>query len=188
LNDRRQESIQEVTPVGEGDPIDLGGVILRIYEVPGHCQGHIAGLDEKNSAIFVGDAVGYRPADDVFLPGFVPSSWDPNAFLSSLEKLRWLPYEAMCLAHFGCILGAEARSILDEAADVYRRWWRFFEMHAERLDDTDYLLEAMRKEIQPRYPDAHTGVCTIEVLFEPDARWRDSSGEKDNRHRQVGVR
>ncbi len=152
VSNRPQESIQAVTPVGEGDTIDLGGVTLRIYEVPGHCRGHIAVLDEKNSTIFVGDAVGYRPTDDVFLPGFVPSSWDANAFLSSLEKLRRLPYETMCLAHFGCISGAEAHSILDEAVDVYQRWWRFFEVHAERLDDTDYLLEAMRKEIQPGTP------------------------------------
>jgi glyoxylase-like metal-dependent hydrolase (beta-lactamase superfamily II) len=148
----RQESIQEVTPVGEGDTIDLGGVTLRIYEVPGHCQGHVAVLDEKSGTIFVGDAVGYRPADDVFVPGFVPSSWDPDAFVSSLEKLRRLPYEAMCLAHFGRISGAEARSILDEAVDVYQRWWQFFERHAERLEDTDYLLEAMRKEIRPGIP------------------------------------
>lgn len=152
LSDRRQESIQEVTPVGEGDTIDLDGVTLRIYEVPGHSQGHIAVLDERNSTIFVGDAVGYKPTDDIFVPGFMPPSWDPNAFLSSLEKLRRLPYETMCLAHFGCISGAEARSILDEAVDVYQRWWRFFEMHADRLDDTDYLLAAMRTEIQPGIP------------------------------------
>jgi glyoxylase-like metal-dependent hydrolase (beta-lactamase superfamily II) len=46
------EGIQDVTPLREGDTIDLGGITLRIYEVPGHSKDHIAILDEKNRDIF----------------------------------------------------------------------------------------------------------------------------------------
>jgi len=92
------ESIQAVTPVKEGDTIDLGGIALRIYEVPGHCRGHIAILDEKNSNIFVGDALGDKVSDDIFLPPFMPSTWGPDAFLCSVNKLRQVPYETLCLA------------------------------------------------------------------------------------------
>ncbi len=145
------ESIQEVSPLQEGDTLDLGGVTLRIYDVPGHCRGHIAILDEVNHNLFVGDALGYKVSDDIFLPPFM-ANWEPDAFLASVDKLRQVPFETLCLAHFGCIGGVEARSILDEAVETYHTWWRFYERHADRLDDTDYLLKAMRQEINPGVP------------------------------------
>ena len=159
------ESIQDVTPVKEGDTIDLGGIALRIYEVPGHCQGHIAILDEKNRNIFVGDALGNKLSDDIFLPPFMPPTWDPDAFLSSVNKLKQIPYETLCLAHFGCIGGSEARSILDEAVETCNTWWQFYERHAEGLSDTDYLLQAMRKEINPGIPIIRPMSFRLKVLL-----------------------
>jgi glyoxylase-like metal-dependent hydrolase (beta-lactamase superfamily II) len=146
------ESIQDVTPVKEGDTIDLGGLSLRIYEVPGHCQGHIAILDEKNKTIFVGDALGVKPMDQIYLPPFMPPTWDPEAFLSSVNKLKQVPYESICLAHFGCISGSEARGLPDEAIAIYQTWWQFYEKNAGRLSDTDYLLKEMRAEIKLGIP------------------------------------
>ena len=146
------ESIQDVTPVKEEDTVDLGGITLRIYDVPGHCEGHIAILDERNRTVFVGDAIGIKVSDDIFLPPFMPPTWDLDAFQSSVTKLRQIPYEALCLAHFGCIAGSEAQTILDESLETWRTWWLFFERHAARLSDTNYLLQAMRKEISPGIP------------------------------------
>jgi glyoxylase-like metal-dependent hydrolase (beta-lactamase superfamily II) len=146
------ESIQDVAPVREGDTIDLGGITLRVYKVPGHCQGHVAILDEKNRNIFVGDAIGYKTSDTVFLPPFMPPTWDPDAFLSSVNRLKQVAYETLCLAHFGCMYGSEAKSILDEAVEVCGTWWQFYERNADRLSDTDYLIQAMRKEINPGIP------------------------------------
>ena len=145
--------IRDVTPVKEGDAIDLGGITLRIYEVPGHCQGHIALLDEKNRNIFVGDALGNKIGDAFFTPPFMPPTWDPDAFLASVNKLKQIHYETLCLAHFGCISGDEARSILDESVDTYNTWWQLYERHADRLSDIDYLLKVMRKEINPVLPE-----------------------------------
>jgi glyoxylase-like metal-dependent hydrolase (beta-lactamase superfamily II) len=142
------QSIRDVTPLREGDALDLGGVTLRIYDAPGHCRGLIAILDEVNRNLFVGDALGYKLRDDIFLPPFMPG-WEPDAFLASVAKLRGLPYETLCVAHFGCLTGAEARGILDESVETYRVWWRFFGRHADTLDDTDALLRAMREEINP---------------------------------------
>jgi len=31
---------------------------------------------------------------------FMPSTWEPDAFLSSVNKLRQIPYETLCLAPF----------------------------------------------------------------------------------------
>jgi glyoxylase-like metal-dependent hydrolase (beta-lactamase superfamily II) len=147
------ESIQDVTPVMEGDTIDLGGIALRIYEVPGHCRGHIAILDEKNSNIFIGDAIGDKLNDTIFFPPFMPPAWDPDAFLSSVNKLKQIPYETLCLAHFGCLYGSEAKRILDEAVETCNTWWQWCERNEDRLSDTNYLLQAMRKEINIGIPD-----------------------------------
>jgi glyoxylase-like metal-dependent hydrolase (beta-lactamase superfamily II) len=146
------QSIQNVTPVSEGDVIDLGGLTLRIYEVPGHCKGHIAILDQKNRNIFVGDALGIKLSDTLILPPFIPPTWNPDAFLSSVSKLSQVPYDTLCLAHFGLIGGTESRAILAEAVETCSSWWRWYGRHAGRLDDTAYLLRAMREEINPSLP------------------------------------
>jgi glyoxylase-like metal-dependent hydrolase (beta-lactamase superfamily II) len=159
------ESIQAVSPVKEGDAIDLGGITLRIYEVPGHCRGHIAILDEKNRNLFVGDALGDKVSDDIFLPPFMPSTWEPDAFLSSVNKLSQVPYETLCLAHFGCIGGSEARNILDEAVEVCNTWWKFYEKNADRLSDTDYLLQAMRQELNLGVPILRPVTFRLKVLL-----------------------
>jgi glyoxylase-like metal-dependent hydrolase (beta-lactamase superfamily II) len=158
-------SIQDVTPLKEGDAIDLGGVSLRIYDVPGHCRGHIAILDESNANIFVGDAIGLKVSDDISLPPFMPPTWDPQAFLASVDKLRQTPYETLCLAHFGCIRGNEAKSILDEAVRTCDTWWQFYARHADRLSDLGHLLQCMRKEISLGIPPLKPTSLPASVLL-----------------------
>jgi glyoxylase-like metal-dependent hydrolase (beta-lactamase superfamily II) len=158
------ESIQDVTPVSEGDSIDLGGLTLHIYEAVGHCPGGIAILDEKNRNIFVGDAIGDKFGDHLFLPAFMPPFWNGEAFLASINKLKEISFESLCLAHFGCIYGSEAVTILDEAVGIYQLWWNFFEMHAERLSDNDYLVRAMREEINPELIEIRPTSLSMKAL------------------------
>lgn len=159
------EGIRDVTPLREGDTLDLGGITLRIYEVPGHSKDHIAILDEKNRHIFVGDAIGNKVADHTFLPPFMPPSWDPGAFLSSINKLKQIGYESLCLSHFGYIHGDEAKSILDEAVLTCETWWHLFEENAGKLDDVDYTLETVMREISPGIPEISILSPKIKVLF-----------------------
>jgi glyoxylase-like metal-dependent hydrolase (beta-lactamase superfamily II) len=159
------ESIRDVTPVREGDAIDLGGIALRIYDVPGHCRGHIAILDENSSNIFVGDAIGDKLNDTIKFPPFMPPSWDPDAFLSSINKLKQIPCNTLCLAHFGCVCGIEAKSILDDAVATCNTWWQWFERNADRLGHTTYLLKAMRREINIGIPDPRPTTFGRRVLL-----------------------
>lgn len=43
-------------PVGDGDVFYLGGVQIRTVAVPGHTRGSVVFYDEKNRAIYAGDA------------------------------------------------------------------------------------------------------------------------------------
>jgi glyoxylase-like metal-dependent hydrolase (beta-lactamase superfamily II) len=172
------KSIQDVAPVREGDTIDLGGITLRVYQVPGHCQGHVAILDQQNRNVFVGDAIGYKTSDTVFLPPFMPPTWDADAFLSSVNKLKQLPYETLCLAHFGCVYGTEARSILDEAVETCSIWWQFYERNAGQLSDTDYLLQAMRREINLGVPVLRPVSFRLRILLRMTMAAATATGRK----------
>ena len=159
------EGIRDVTPLKEGDTVDLGGITLRIYEVPGHSKDHIAILDEKNRNIFVGDAIGNKVGDHMFLPPFMPPSWDPDAFLSSINKLKQVDYDTVSLSHFGHIYGDEAKSILDEAVLTFETWWKLFEENDDKLDDVDYMLEVVLDEIAPDVPEFRILSFKTKVLF-----------------------
>ncbi|MBS0204750.1 MAG: MBL fold metallo-hydrolase [Planctomycetes bacterium] len=168
-------AVLDVSPVDDGARIDLGGIQLRIIGLPGHSDGQIAILDETHGNICVGDAIGDKLADDIFLPPFMPRTWDAPGFSQAIETLRQTPYETLCLTHFGCISGPEARTILDEALDNCRIWWEWFDKHADHLHQTRRLLLAMRSELDvgiPRILPMHAGtklglgiLTTVASLF-----------------------
>ena len=147
------KNITGVNPLKEGDIVEVGEIRLSIYDVPGHAEGHIAILDEKNKNIFVGDSVGFKVGDHTFIPNFMPPHWDTDAYYSSIDKLKEIDYQTLSLAHFGYICGDEAKSILDESLRVFEQWWEIFEKNEDRLNDTGYLAKIIDKEAKPEYPD-----------------------------------
>jgi glyoxylase-like metal-dependent hydrolase (beta-lactamase superfamily II) len=165
-------AIQDVTPLKENDTIDLGTTTLRIYEAPGHCKDHIAILDENFGNLFLGDAIGDKIADNAFLPPFMPPFWDPNAFLSTIDRLKQVKYDSLCLAHFGYINGEESKHIMDEALLVYETWWQLFYENADKLDDINYMIEAVMAKIKPGNPDIEIISFKLKVLFALMSGWQ----------------
>lgn len=71
-----------VSPLWEGDCIDLGNRRFEVILTPGHSPGSIALLDEKNRILLGGDGV---IDDRIAMRG----SWrDTDAYLLSMEKLN----------------------------------------------------------------------------------------------------
>jgi len=159
------KSIKDVTPLREGDTVDLGGITLKIYDVPGHAKDHIAILDEKSKNIFVGDAIGVKTGDQFFIPPFQPPYWDRDEFYNSVNKLKEIDYDSLCLAHFGYIFGDEARGILDEAVSAYELWWGLFEENIDKLDDTSYMLSVISKEANLIYPEIKIVNPKLKALY-----------------------
>jgi len=164
--------IQDVTPLREGDIIDLGTTTLRIYEIPGHCKDHTAIMDENYGNIFVGDAIGNKIADNTFLPPFVPPFWDPNAFVSTINKLKLIGYDSLSLAHFGYISGEESKQILDEALLTYETWWQLFDENADKLEDINYMIETVMTKIKPGIPEIKILSLKLKVLFALMTCWQ----------------
>jgi glyoxylase-like metal-dependent hydrolase (beta-lactamase superfamily II) len=165
------ENIPNVTPLREGDVVDLDGVSLRVFESPGHHKDHIALLDETNRTLFVGDAIGIKISDGISLPPFMPPFWDPEAFYDTINKLKQIDYEALCLAHFGYICGDEAHSILDEAVTTYESWWELFEKNADKMDDVDYIHQLAMREMNVASTDLPIISPKLKLLYGLAVGW-----------------
>ena len=165
------EAVEDVMPVDDGDTIDLGGITLRVHAVPGHCTGHIALLDEQARNLFAGDCIIYKLGDRTAIPPFMPPCWDPDAFRATIARLKQVDYRTMCLAHYGMIYDSEAKTILDEAVATLGTWWSLFDRNAARLDDLDFMVAAVMKEINPAVPDVSPVSFPLTVLFPVLAAW-----------------
>ncbi|MFW9927013.1 MAG: MBL fold metallo-hydrolase [Candidatus Thorarchaeota archaeon] len=148
-------NIHDVTPLNDGEKIELDGITLSVTNTPGHTPGHISILDEQNKNLFVGCALGLKLSDKAFIPPFMPQFWDMDEYLKSIERIREIDYDSMCMAHFGYIFGVEAHSILDESLSVCKKWWSIFESAEEvgKLDDVDYVVERILTETAMKYPN-----------------------------------
>lgn len=149
---------EEIIPLKEGDIVDLDGITLKIFEANGHMDDEIAILDEKNNNLFVGDVLGIKIADEVFVPPFMPPKWDQKAYLRSVDKFKKIEYDTLCLNHFGYYYGSEAKSILDESLANTDQFWRDFEEHVDQIEDIPYLIEKVLKKRVPesiieQYPE-----------------------------------
>ena len=71
-----------VTPLYEGDVIDLGGRKFEAVLIPGHTPGSIALLDRSNKLLVAGDSVSQAP---IFMFG---AHRDIRAFIASMQKLK----------------------------------------------------------------------------------------------------
>jgi len=95
--------IENVTPLKEGDIVDINGLKLETLNFFGHTQECIAFLDNKNKNIFVGDAIIDRFDPDTHIPEFVPPDFIESELLKTFEKLRNLKtrVNSISLPHFG---------------------------------------------------------------------------------------
>ena len=147
---KRFENITDVSPLKEGAIINLEGLTLKTIDVPGHSKDHIALFDEKHKNIFLGDSIGIKIGDNAFLSPIMPPFWNKDDYYATLDKLKQIPFDSVCLDHFGYIYGDEVKTILDESRKVTDQEWRIYEIAEQngKLDDLDYLVELVMKEMK----------------------------------------
>lgn len=96
----------------DGDTIDLGGRVITALHTPGHSPGHLCFWEPQCGYLFTGDLV-YK--DTLF--AYYPST-DPQAYLSSLEKIAALPVIKVFPAHHSLNIQPE---ILIRMRDAFRQ-------------------------------------------------------------------
>jgi len=135
--------IKGVKPIKEGDVVDLKGVELEVIDTPGHTPDSISLLDSKNKNIFVSDAVADKTDDTTCVPAFMPPSFDPDMYVSTLEKLKKCDFKSMCLGHYGMYYGPDVKEILDEARTMHEQVWRFFDDNVDKLGDVEWIAKIL---------------------------------------------
>ncbi len=87
-------------PVADGDVFDLGGVRLSVLHIPGHTQGGIALLDDRDRLLLVGDSASMH----VWM--FLRELTSIAAFVQSMQKLQALGdrYDAIIASHVPVLL------------------------------------------------------------------------------------
>ncbi|MFX0039253.1 MAG: MBL fold metallo-hydrolase [Promethearchaeota archaeon] len=141
---------EDIIPLKDGDIVDLNGMTLKIFQMQGHMTDQISILDEKNKNLFVGDALGDKVSDAIFIPPFYPPYWDKNSFLKSVEILKRIDYKTISLSHFGLIYGNEAKTILEESINNLNTWWEFFEENINDLDNIPYMIDEVLPKLIPK--------------------------------------
>ncbi len=114
--------VKDVTPLREGDLIDLNGLKLRIVNLFGHSMDSIAILDEKNNNLFVGDAI-KRKDFDTFSPLFMPPDFNELALLNTFQKLRDMGnrLNSLSLSHYGIWTDEDCHKLLGEMEPLHHK-------------------------------------------------------------------
>ena len=89
---------RNIRPLAGGERFDG----FRVEYTPGHAVHHVSYLHERSGDAYVGDVAGIRipPHAHTYAPT-PPPDIDIPVWLESLELVRGLDPEALCLTHFG---------------------------------------------------------------------------------------
>ncbi len=163
----RYENIADVEPLKDGQRIGLGGLELEIIDFSGHCADDIAIYDTKNRSIFLGDSLGYKFEHRLLFPPFLPPFWNKEGFYRAAENLKKMDYKTVCLAHFGCLEGKEAREFPREAVTAMETWWNVF-VESEKtgkLDDIRHIRKMIVQEAKIEMPDIEISRPSIKMML-----------------------
>jgi glyoxylase-like metal-dependent hydrolase (beta-lactamase superfamily II) len=140
--------IENVTPLKEGDNIDLGGLKLKIFETPGHTDCSICILDQKNKMLFTGDSLGYSLTKRLLIPPIMPPEFSEEKLLSSFDKIQKIDYSSIALAHFGILTQGLANKFPQMAKSAYLQWRDFFLSTLKKNPSEKYFLSEFSKKMQ----------------------------------------
>jgi glyoxylase-like metal-dependent hydrolase (beta-lactamase superfamily II) len=86
----------------DGDAVDLGDRTLTAHGAPGHAPHQLVFRDDRDGAVFTGDAAGiWVPSREAVVPTTPPPQFDLDQCLADVETIRDLDPSALLYAHFG---------------------------------------------------------------------------------------
>ncbi|MGV9172449.1 MAG: MBL fold metallo-hydrolase [Promethearchaeia archaeon] len=115
------DPIENVTPLCEGDILEVGDLELKIHNFFGHTMDSIALENPETKNLFVGDAIIDHIEPETYIPVLFGPHFNENALLNTYDKLREMrnSLNSISLAHFGVWKEEHCEKIIDEAEDLY---------------------------------------------------------------------
>jgi glyoxylase-like metal-dependent hydrolase (beta-lactamase superfamily II) len=107
--------------VKEGDIIQIEDLAWKVLATPGHSDCSVSLFEPEARALVISDATGFfMPQDRSWWPCYFS---DYGAYLASIERLKDLDAEVLCLSHNGALRGrAEVRAYFDDALAATRNY------------------------------------------------------------------
>src|SRR5215472_18459410 len=122
---------ERVQVVSDGERVRLGSRSLELIHTPGHAQHHYVVIDAAHASIFSGDTFGisYRVLDTergaFITPSTVPTQFDPDQHIASIDRMLAYRPESIYLMHFSRVtdvsrLGVSLKEQIAELARIAR--------------------------------------------------------------------
>ncbi len=142
----------------EDDEMDLGGVTLRFLAVKGHSPACVNISIPELDAVIVSDSLGYRFAEEGFLPNFLTSYAD---HMETLDRLRRLKPRILGVAHHGPLTGPDVDKAFDQAEEAASELKRRI-LSSEKTEDEiiDRLFEDSYKDEYLVYSPENIRLCS----------------------------
>lgn len=149
-----------ITYVQEGDTIDLGGRILRFFEIPAHDSGSIAILDERERLLFTGDEVesGWMKLNLRCTDTYPGQTVEKH--IANMRRLKSMAssFDALCPSHHGNLICVET---LDDFITCGGMLLEYINKSYPQILPEHYDLSAIpvkeRPQILMRHRSAHMG-------------------------------
>ena len=145
---------ERIQAVGDGDTIQLSEAqTLEVIDAPGHAPHEICLRERRGGGVFTGDALGVYLGDggnQVLLQIHPPPSFDLEACLKTVERIKQISPTKLYFAHFGAT--NQAGEVLDRAIDKLRSYLELAEsaVAGNNLDKLKkVLMSQITAELEP---------------------------------------
>ncbi|MBW3595151.1 MAG: MBL fold metallo-hydrolase [Actinobacteria bacterium] len=137
---------ERVRVLHDGDKVDLGGRSLQAIETPGHAYHHHAYLDDATGAVYTGDAIGVRlQGIDLVRPATPPPEFHLEKAIASIERIRSVGAESLCLTHFGPT-EASVEATCDSAIESLNAWAEWVRRGRDQATELDDVAAEVRRQ------------------------------------------
>jgi glyoxylase-like metal-dependent hydrolase (beta-lactamase superfamily II) len=136
-----------ITPLGEGDGLEIDGIRWSVLHTPGHAQDHLVLFEPESATLVLGDMVAGWGTIAV-----VPPEGNLNDYLSSLERLKALHPRLILPAHGPPIGGAVEKLNEFIAHRLHRERQLLAVLEQPEWQDSGATLEALVAQIYPGLP------------------------------------
>jgi glyoxylase-like metal-dependent hydrolase (beta-lactamase superfamily II) len=129
------------------ETLDLGGgILLKIFDAPGHAPHHLCGFEPQSGCLFSGEALGhYHPDFNMLLPAVAPPGFDLQASIETIHKIAALKSRIICFSQFG--QHRDPPFVLEESERLLKSYAELIREALRDGMDTGDIIEAMLQRI-----------------------------------------